>query len=153
MLTTSLIRRHEGLRLTPYKDTVGKLTVGYGFNLDSGDAKSICNVLKLDYDAIRNGAAITEANAEAILELQLGMVNAQAKTLFQNFNQMPADIQSVVQDLIFNMGISGFRKFHDTIAALQSGEWAGAAQALTDSLWYRQVGSRGVEDVALLTNV
>jgi lysozyme len=150
MFTASLIRRHEGLRLEAYKDTVGKLTIGYGMNLDAPGAKSICNVLKLEYEAIRNGAAITEAQADAILDLQLGMVNAQAKTLFPNFNQMPADVQSVVQDLIFNVGLSGFLKFVDTIHCLETGDYPGAADCLQDSLWYHQVGSRAVEDVALL---
>jgi lysozyme len=150
MFTASLIRRHEGLRLEAYKDTVGKLTIGYGMNLDAPGAKSICNVLKLEYEAIRNGAAITEAQADAILDLQLGMVNAQAKTLFPNFNQMPADVQAVVQDLIFNLGLAGFSKFNQTIVALKACDWPAAADHLTDSLWFKQVGSRAVEDVALL---
>ena len=30
----ALIAKHEGLRLKPYKDSVGKLTIGYGRNLD-----------------------------------------------------------------------------------------------------------------------
>lgn len=150
MFTSSLIRRHEGLRLKAYRDTAGKLTVGYGFNLEAADAKAICSVLKLDYEEIRNGYPITEAQADAILDLQLGMVNAQAKTLFPNFAQMPCDVQSVVQDLIFNLGLGGFSKFHDTIASLKVGDWAGAADHLSDSLWFRQVGSRAVEDVALL---
>jgi lysozyme len=148
--TASLIRRHEGLRLVAYRDTVGKLTIGYGLNLDAGDARSICACLKLDYDAIRNGAPITEAQADAILDLQLGMVNAQAKTLFPNFNQMPADVQSVVQDVIFNVGLGKFLTFVHTIASLRAGDWSGAADNLQDSLWFKQVGHRAVEDVALL---
>lgn len=152
MFTQSLIRRHEGLRLKAYRDTAGKLTVGYGFNLDAGAAKAICASLKLDYEPIRNGVPITEAQADAILELQLGMVNAQAKTLFPNFNQMPADVQAVVQDLIFNLGLAGFMKFTDTIASLLGGDWAGSADNLKQSLWYRQVGARALEDVGLLTN-
>ena len=28
------LKRDEGLRLTPYQDSVGKLTIGYGRNLD-----------------------------------------------------------------------------------------------------------------------
>ena len=28
------IARHEGIRLTPYRDSVGKLTIGIGRNLD-----------------------------------------------------------------------------------------------------------------------
>jgi GH24 family phage-related lysozyme (muramidase) len=152
MFTASLIRRHEGLRLEAYKDIVGKLTVGYGFNLDAGAAKAICASLNLDYESIRNGAAITEAQADAILDLQLGMVNAQAKTLFPNFNQMPADVQSVVQDLIFNLGLAGFSKFNQTIAALKANDYQLAANCLTDSLWFHQTGSRAIEDVALLRN-
>lgn len=150
MFTASLIRRHEGLRLKAYRDTAGKLTIGYGFNLDAAAAKAICATLKLDYEAIRNGAAITEAQADAILDLQLGMVNAQAKTLFANFNQMPCDVQAVVQDLIFNMGLAKFRSFDETVPALQQGKYAEAADHLEKTLWYREVGSRALEDVALL---
>lgn len=29
-----MLIRHEGLRLKPYKDSVGKLTIGVGRNLD-----------------------------------------------------------------------------------------------------------------------
>ncbi|MCP4280350.1 MAG: lysozyme, partial [Alteromonas sp.] len=29
-----LIAQHEGLRLKPYKCTAGKITIGYGRNLD-----------------------------------------------------------------------------------------------------------------------
>lgn len=146
----SLIIKHEGLRLTSYRDTAGKLTIGYGMNLDAGAAKAICASLKLDYDAIRTGAAITEAQADAILDLQLGMVNAQAKTLFPNFQQMPADVQSVVQDGIFNVGLGKFLTFVHTIDSLRAGDWQGAADNLEHSLWHRQVGTRGIEDVALL---
>lgn len=152
MFTVSLIRRHEGLRLKAYRDTAGKLTIGYGFNLDAGASKAICGQLKLDYEAVRGGQAITEAQADAILDLQLGIVNAQARTLFPNFNQMPCDVQAVVQDLIFNLGLAGFLKFHDTIASLKAGDWKGAADNLQDSLWARQVLNRAAEDIELLRN-
>ena len=34
MNIADLLIRHEGLRLKPYRDTVGKLTIGVGRNLD-----------------------------------------------------------------------------------------------------------------------
>lgn len=150
MTTESLIKRHEGLRLTAYRDTECKLKIGYGFNLDAGAARAICRQLKLDYEAIRNGAEITQADADAIFALQFGMVNAQARTLFPNFQEMPENVQSVVQDLIFNLGLAKFMGFKKTIAAFKAGDWDAAADHLTDSLWFRQVGSRAVEDVDLL---
>jgi GH24 family phage-related lysozyme (muramidase) len=63
---------------------------------------------------------------------------------------MPADAQSVVQDLIFNMGLAKFKSFDETVPALQAGKYAEAADFLEKTLWYKETKSRAVEDVALL---
>ena len=34
MNLTELLKKHEGIRSKPYKDTVGKITIGVGRNLD-----------------------------------------------------------------------------------------------------------------------
>jgi GH24 family phage-related lysozyme (muramidase) len=63
---------------------------------------------------------------------------------------MPQVVQNVVQDLIFNLGLSKFMVFHDTVASLKAGDYSAAADHLTASLWFTQTGSRALEDVALL---
>ena len=47
-----MIKEHEGLRLQPYLDTVGKMTVGYGHNLDDrGISLAVAELmLKEDYE-------------------------------------------------------------------------------------------------------
>lgn len=40
-----LIKLHEGLRLKPYKCPAGKLTIGYGLNLDGGITKEEAEIL------------------------------------------------------------------------------------------------------------
>ena len=41
-----LIKKHEGLRLFPYKCSVGKLTIGYGRNIeDTGISKEEAETL------------------------------------------------------------------------------------------------------------
>lgn len=149
----SLIKRHEGLRLRAYLDTKGKLTIGYGLNLDAAAAKAICAQLKLNYVSIRNGQAITEADADAIFVIQLKAVNSQARAIFSKFQTMPANAQAVIQDLLFNLGIAGFLQFHDTIEAMQVQDWQAAADHLTDSLWFTQTKNRAIEDVSLLRSI
>lgn len=153
-LTSDLIQSHEGLRLLVYKDTIGKHTIGYGFNLDAQGAKAICNLCGLDYDALLAGTVdLTEDQADAIFAHQLDVVETQAGMTFKNFEAMPEKVQAVIADLIFNMGWGGFQGFHQTIAALKAGDWKGAAEDLTNSLWFKQVGVRAIEDVALLRSV
>jgi GH24 family phage-related lysozyme (muramidase) len=131
MLTTAaLIRRHEGLRLTAYKDTKGKLTIGCGFNLDAAGAEAVCRRVGVDYAAVRAGAAITEAQADAIFAVQLEAVSAQASMMFPNFHIMPANAQAVVQDLIFNMGYEKLGEFNETVPALRAGKYGLAADLL-----------------------
>jgi lysozyme len=152
-MVTDLIKRHEGLRLKAYLDTKGKLTVGYGMNLDAAASKAICGQLKLNYISIRNGQPITEANAEAILALQLRQVNSQARAIFSKFHTFPDNAQAVIQDLLFNMGMAGFLQFHDTIEAMQVQDWQAAADHLVDSLWFKQTKTRAVDDVSLLRSI
>ena len=40
-----LLKEQEGLSLTPYKCTAGKLTIGYGYNLEEGISENVANIL------------------------------------------------------------------------------------------------------------
>jgi lysozyme len=45
----------------------------------------------------------------------------------------------------FNVGIGTVKKFENTLAYMQSGEWDKAADEMMDSRWARQVGNRAIE--------
>src|SRR5882762_7109883 len=145
-LISNLIKKHEGLRLMAYMDTAGKLTIGYGCNLDAWDAKTACDVAGLDFVAVRGGLAITQQQAETILNYQLGKVLSAAHSTFPEFDTYPEGVQAVIADLIFNLGLGGFLGFRKTIASLKNRDWFTAADHLKDSAWYVQTKSRGIED-------
>ena len=44
-----MIKRHEGLSLSVYEDSVGIPTVGYGFNLKKGGAQKRIEAMGVDY--------------------------------------------------------------------------------------------------------
>lgn len=147
---SELIQRHEGIRLHVYDDTKGLQTIGVGFNLNAAGAPSICAQLGIDYEGLKSGAvSLTNDQADAVFQYQLGMVQSAAARIFPNYGAMPEKVRAVVCDLLF-MGEGAFLTFHKAIAAFKAGNWKGAADELVDSLWAKQVGTRATEDVAIL---
>lgn len=124
-LVTADLRRHEGLRLYPYYDTVGVLTIGYGRNLDD--------------------KGLTPAEAEYLLS------NDVAEVVRQVYDQLPwvetlNDVRkAVLFNMAFNLGIAGLMKFKGTLAAIEAGEYDKAASRMLQSKWAGQVGRRATE--------
>jgi lysozyme len=119
----ALLKIHEGLRLKPYADTVGKITIGYGRNLDA--------------------RGITRETAEAMLAEDIAHATNGARkyTWFEGLSDVR---QAVVVDMIVNLGRGGFRRFIKMKRALLIKNYDRAAHQMADSKWYRQVGRRGV---------
>lgn len=113
--------RHEGLRLKPYRDTVGKLTIGVGRNLDD--------------------AGISQEEAAHLLDNDLDACIRDLSS-FAWFVAMNEVRQRAVVDMRFNLGPNRFREFTATIAALERADYETAAQRMLASKWASQVGGR-----------
>jgi lysozyme len=113
---------HEGLKLTPYRCTSDKLTIGVGRNLDD--------------------RGISEETAMQMLDEDINIVHGELLKLFPSFSDMPEIVQESLVDLAFNMGTPTLMKFKATVAALNSQQWTIAADELLDSRYARQVGQR-----------
>lgn len=116
------LRLHEGERLKPYRDTVGKLTIGVGRNLD-------------DRGITREESAMLLANDIAAEERELLNALPWVATLDEVR-------QRVLLDMSFNMGLVGLLGFKRTLATIQAGEYQAAAMMMLDSRWAKQVGRR-----------
>ena len=116
------LRIDEGVRDKPYRDSVGKLTIGVGRNLDDkGLSPYEINVLL--------GNDITEAEADA-------------KALFPCFDRLSDNRKAVLVNMSFNLGRSRLSEFKRFIAAVEAGAWEQAAAEALDSRWAEQVGIR-----------
>lgn len=122
--------RDEGLKAKPYVDTVGKVTIGIGYNLtDRG----------LPLDII-----------ETLFDRCVVEVESDLDRALPWWRQEDDVRQRVLVNLAYNMGISRLLAFHDTLAAWKACDYPGAADRLMASRWYRQVGHRGPRLVAML---
>ena len=122
MNLTDRVKMHEGLRLKPYRCTSGKLTIGYGRNIED------------------NG--ITEAEASFLLSEDLKRCEAECKNAFPWFGKLNKTRQGIIVELDFNLGLKRLQGFKKMIAACEQGNYKQAACEMLDSLWARQVGQR-----------
>lgn len=111
------LRRDEGFRQFPYKDTAGKLTIGYGWNLDSdGVDKEIAEI------AMRNKVAVIAASLRSALMF---------------FDRLSLARQAVLINIAYNNGIKGLLDFKRMIIRLQINSFERAAAEIRDSDDYR----------------
>ena len=119
------IKKHEGFRSTVYQCTEGYDTIGYGFAIKD---------LFLDKDI-----------AELILIRNLAVLVERIKKTFPWINDAPEEVQDVVANMCYQLGISGFSKFKKTIYLLETEQYEEASVEMLDSLWYKQTPNRAKE--------
>lgn len=146
----ALIAGHEGRRLVAYADSRGYKTIGIGFNLDATGAAAICAAAGVNYDQVRAGALISEAQCDAIFELLYEAVAAQARKIFPQVDTFPDNAGAVICDMLFQLGSAGFLAFHHAIIAFGLKDWPGAIAAIRDSALATEVPNRVKDNISLL---
>ena len=125
----ALLSLDEGVRLYPYTDTRGKLTIGVGHNLsDDGISTSVCNLLFVE----------DLTNAQVVLQ-----------TCLPSWQTLDEVRQAVMLDLAFNLShtLFGFKTF---LAYMTDHNFDGAASDLATTAWYSEVGQRGPRLVTMV---
>lgn len=118
------IKEHEGLILFPYKCPAGKLTIGYGHNIEDNGITLACANYILEEDieeAIRN------------LHIVFG----------QEFFEKLSDPKKIaLVDMMFNLGLSKFLTFKKFIKAVKERNWDKASVEMIHSKAYIQAKRR-----------
>jgi GH24 family phage-related lysozyme (muramidase) len=156
----------EGCCLTRYPDSRGIATLGIGYNLQRGDAPTLLASLGIDYAAVMAYHPITQPQCDALFQACLsGIVAAARNSLAPGIYDALSDARRfVLCDLEYNLGETGWLGFAGTRAILnqaQKTKMAGqldaahklfevAADHLTASDWYGQVGNRARRNVAMI---
>ena len=129
----------EGFSSKVYKDTKGKRTVGYGFNIDD---PVVSKSVPLDVKAGLRG--ITQEESDIIFDKLYARANKDAVTFLgkDTFNKLPAQARNSIVDMSYNMGLNKLSEFKKMKKALEAGNFEQAAIEMKDSAWFSQVGNR-----------
>ena len=151
----NFIISHEGERTEPYLDSEGNPTIGNGRNL-KGNGISIDELETIigtpDYKVIFHNAEVrasrvyfqsleaakqiftkplTKSHITLLLMDDLKNVEAEAKKIFsKTWVTIDATRQTVIMDILYNLGAPTFKEFHNFIASVKAHNWHAAATDL-----------------------
>lgn len=129
---TQDLKQDEGFRSKPYRDIVGKLTIGYGHNLDD--------------------KGILEHQADMILADDIAEICGQLDQYLPWWRKMSDIRQGVLLNMCFNLGIKSLLTFKNTLEAMKNGDYEQAARGMENSKWFGQVKERAVRLVKEMRN-
>lgn len=124
------LQRDEGLRLLPYTDTTGNITIGVGRNLTA------------------NG--ITAAEAKILLTTDMHNAVTDCMHAFDWWIGLDDVRQRVVANLVFNMGLGTLLTFTTFLTLMSQDKFQAAADDLLGTKWATQVGARAARLAAAL---
>ena len=122
-----MLRKHEGVETHAYVDTVGKVTIGVGRNID----KNL-------------GLGLSDDEIDYLLANDLQRVEAELSQTFEWYDDLNDARKDAMMDICFNLGLPRLMLFKKSLAAMSNRHYEIAAVELLDSLWARQVGQRAI---------
>lgn len=124
-LAEQLVKLNEGCKLKPYHCTEGKLTIGYGRNLE--------------------GKGISQYEAEVLLALDLEecIKDLESLELWPSLNEAR---RAALIDMRFQLGKAGLMGFKNMLEALKWGDYEKAADELMDSRYAKQTPNRAARN-------
>lgn len=144
------IARHEGIRLAPYKDSLGVPTIGAGFNMSRPDARA-----RLAAVGLRSWAPpirLTMVQVFQLLDLDVADCVADCKQAVGGFDALSDNRKIVLCDMRFNLGPMRFRAFRRMLDDVAAKKFDQAANEMLSSIWAEQVGQRATENAELMRN-
>jgi len=144
-IALELVKEAEGFYPNTYRCSAGKLTQGYGRNLE---VHPLTEEEKLE---LNEDGTVSEfiASKWALKELQECKEKLMSNIIYQKQTEVR---KAVLLDMCFNIGYSGLMKFKKMWFALGDRDYTTASREMKDSSWYVQVGTRGKRNVTIMAS-
>ena len=116
------IKENEGFSSVVYKDTLGFDTVGFGTKMP-----------------------ISKKEATVLLRMRINDKIEKLSRRKPLFTQLPHNVQEILAEMAYQLGVAGLLKFRKTWLYLEENEYESASVEMRDSLWYKQTPNRAEE--------
>jgi len=124
------IMSNEGVRKYPYRCSAGKLTIGIGRNLED--------------------KGLSDSEVMYLFDNDLQDTQDSAESIFEDFSQYTIEEQTVILDMLFNLGTTRFKTFKKFIRAIKERDLKEAARQIEQSAYFHQVPNRARRNVKML---
>ena len=122
----------EGIKHDIYLDHLGLPTFGIGHLITDADPESGQAV----------GTTISDERVQSAFEADVVSVIEDCNKLYDDFDELPEEVQQIIANMMFNMGRTRLSKFRGMKRGVDARDWNAAADEMVDSRWYRQVTNR-----------
>ena len=122
----------EGCVYAVYLDHLDLPTFGIGHLIRKDDPEYGLEV----------GAAVSSERVLEAFETDIEVVLDDCEKLYQDFGDLPEEVQLIVANMMFNLGYPRLSKFKGMKAGVDARDWQKAADEMVDSRWYKQVTNR-----------
>ena len=124
-LVAADLRSDEGWRESVYQDHLGFWTIGYGFLVDA-----------------RKQGRIPREVADYWLAHEIDRLDTRLSNALPWFDDAPEPVQRALMNMGYQLGVSGLLRFRQTLALMEQGKWAEAADQALQSRWAEQTPNR-----------
>lgn len=148
-----MLKFDEGLRYKAYKDTVGKMTVGIGFNMDNPVAKGtwIHSNIPESFNSVYSGNIPLSTNSIiSLFNTCVDWCRVDLESMFSDFEIYPDYVQLALINLMFNMGKSVLSQFNTFINLVKEHDYDGSSNDLASTKWSRELVQRSKRVCLLL---
>jgi len=137
------ITNDEGVKYCIYLDHLGLPTFGIGHLIKESDP---------EYGQPVDTPVSTE-RVNSCFETDIQTVLDECNKLYDDFYELPEEVQHIIANMMFNMGYPRLSKFKGMKAGVDSRDWNKAADEMVDSRWYTQVTNRAERLVNRMRNI
>lgn len=127
------IANDEGIKYETYNCSEGHLTGGIGHLITEWD---------IEYYGKPIGTKVPNEQVNDWFENDIKVSIQDCEEIFQNFNDLPEEIQRVLANMSFQLGRPTLSKFKNMIAAVNDQDYQEMANQMEDSRWYKQTPNR-----------
>ncbi|SVA15460.1 uncharacterized protein METZ01_LOCUS68314 [marine metagenome] len=137
------LERDEGVKYEVYLDHLGYPTFGIGHLITDNDPESGASV----------GTEVSDDRVQEAFETDVKSVLSDCEHLYEDFGDLPEEVQLIIANMMFNMGLSRLSKFKGMKRGVNAKDWETAADEMVDSRWYKQVTRRADRLVVRMRSV
>jgi len=139
------IKQHEGFVSKPYIDPL-IATRPENYNILEPEM----NIIKRNFDKLKvtfgyGFTFITEDEATLVLNSRLHTIRLELVSKLSWIQQQPAEVQDVLVEMAYQIGINGLLKFKKTLEYCKDKNYVKMSKEMLDSHWAKQTHNRAKE--------